>query len=260
MELNILDIAPVITNTDTCIQFLRGRNLLLQDYLCCNNPCSKVKDLKISDNQIFQCKSCRRRYSIRTRSFWEKSKLQLTVLVSLMFFFSKGSSVKQTVQMLCGKVTRFSIITWFNFFRDIMTCYFVNNPVIFDNTTVHIDETFIGGKRKYNRGRIPAVRTRYLVGIVDKNSHKCYIEFVTKRDFINIIPLITHVRPGCTINTDGARVYNMLDQMRFTHNVVIHKDHFCQPCNTTTHKLDRRFLGKFENKTQKFAWKPRPNA
>ena len=43
MGLNILDIAPVISDTKICVQYLRGRNLLLNDYFCCERACSKSK-------------------------------------------------------------------------------------------------------------------------------------------------------------------------------------------------------------------------
>ena len=189
----------------------------------------KVRDSNTSDGEIFQCSTCRCRNSW-IGSFWEKSKLQLTVLFSLLFFFAKGCSVSETVKMLCGKVTKMSVIQWFNYFRDVISCYFVSNPIRFVNTTVHIDETFIGGKRKYNRGRVPNVQTRYLVGIIDNINKKACVQFVPKRDFINIIPLITrHVSPGCTINTDGARVYNHLNSMNYEHNIVIHKENFVNP-------------------------------
>ena len=124
MELNILDLAP---DTQTCIQFLRGRNLLLQDYIYCGNICQKVRDPNVSDNEIFQCSTCHRHCSIRSGSFWAKSKLQLIVLVSLLFFFAKGCSVSEIVKLLCGKVSKMSVIQWFNYFWDVMTCYFQNN-------------------------------------------------------------------------------------------------------------------------------------
>ena len=132
--------------------------------------------------------------------------------------------------MLCGKITKMSVIQWYNYFRDIMTTYYVRNEIIFQNCVIHIDETFIGGKHKYNRGRVPPVRTRFLLGIIDIESKKAFVQFVTKQDFINIIPVITcHVRPGCTINTDGTCVYNALNSMNYIHNVVIHKDNFVNP-------------------------------
>ena len=72
-----------------------------------------------------------------------------------------------------------------------MSTYLSNNPVIFENCTVHVDETFISGKRKYNRGRVPNVTPRWLFGIVNKETHQITMQFVRKRDFINTIPIIT---------------------------------------------------------------------
>ena len=115
------------------------------------------------------------------------------------------------------------------------TCYFSNNFVTFNHTfTVHIDETAIGGKRKYCRGRVPKTKTRWLLGIINKEEHKVFVQFVQKRDFINVIPLITrHVEPGTTIHTDGAKVYKALDNMNYTHKTVIHKENFVNPVDQT---------------------------
>ena len=186
-----MDILPILSNTATCVNFLKGRNLLLQDYICCQVPCSKVKDCKVSDNEVFQCKNCHCRYSIRTKSFWSKSKLPLIVLISVLYFFSKGCTVSQCVSMLCGKITKISVIQWYNYYHDVMTTFYARNEILFRNCIVHIDETFIGGKRKYNRGRVPTVKTWYLLGIVDILSKKAFVQFVQKRDFINIIAIIT---------------------------------------------------------------------
>ena len=124
-----------------------------------------------------------------------------------------------------GKVSKVSIKQWFNYCRDLMTMYLQGNQIVFPNGTIQIDETFIGGKRKYNRGRIPNVSPIYLFGITDKK--KIFLQFVEKQDFINIIPFITrHVSPGVTINTDGAKVYKSLDAMNYIHKTCIHKDHF----------------------------------
>ena len=225
MELDLFDIADVFQNVSSCINFLRGCNLLLQDLLCCNQICSKVRDSSISDKQIFQCKVCAKRQSIRKFSFWTKSKLPLTVLVAVLFFFCQDLSVTQTQKLLKKRISKRGIIQWYTYFRDIMTTYFVNNPVRFtQGCTVYCDETFIGGKRKYNRGRIPAVDPRYLFGIIDNNAHKAFCQFVTKRDHINIIPLITRtVPPGSEIHTDGAAVYQQLQMMNYTHKFVVHK-------------------------------------
>lgn len=51
-----------------------------------------------------------------------------------------------------GNVSKKSVIQWYNYCRDIATTYFARNPVRFNNVTVHCDESFVGGKHKYNRG------------------------------------------------------------------------------------------------------------
>ena len=64
------------------------------------------------------------------------------------------------------------------------------------------------------------------------------MEFVNKRDFLHIIPLITrHVEVGVTINSDGAKVYKALDSMNYVHQTVIHKENFVDPvsgCHTNS--------------------------
>ena len=78
-----------------------------------------------------------------------------------MYFFAQGSNVTETMKFLAGKVTKKSVIQWYTYFRDIMTTYFQNNHIIFENCTVHIDETAIRGKRKYNHGRLPPVKMAF---------------------------------------------------------------------------------------------------
>ena len=233
MDLDLFDVSHLFSNVRECIDFLRGRNLLLSDLLCCNQIASKVMDVSLSDKQIFRCKLCNKCTSIRKGSFWSKSKLPLTVLLAILYFFCQDVSVSETEKMLKKRVKKKAIIQWYNYFRDIMTTYFVNNPIRFNQgTLVHCDETFIGGKRKYGHGRIPAVR--YLFGIYDRMAHKAFIQFVEKCDCDNIIPLITRtVPPGCTIHTDGAAIYKVLDMMNYTHETVIHQREFVS--NTGIH-------------------------
>ena len=234
MNLNILDIAPIISDISMCRGFLRGRNLLLSDYFCCNETCSKVMDCSLSDNEIFQCKICFRRFSIRTGSFWEKSKLPLTILVGLLYFFCNGSTIKEVLSFFDRKITKPTAIQWFNYFRDIMTTYLINFPVTFDNCTVHIDETFIGGKRKYSKGKFPKCKPRYIFGIINKEQHKVYLQFVTKRDHRTLIPIIRNkVTVNCQINSDGASVCKILSNLGYNHKTVIHETNFVNPVDGT---------------------------
>ena len=91
---------------------------------------------------------------------------------------------------------------------------------------IHVDETAIGGKRKYGCGQTLA-KPHWLFGIVDKINHKIHLQFIPFKDKLNILPIINqHVRRGTQINSDGTHVYNSLSNMGFTHEKVIHKNKF----------------------------------
>ena len=86
---------------------------------------------------------------------------------------------------------------------------------------------------------IPKTKTHWLLGIVDKINHKVHVQFIPNKEFLSIILVITrHVRPGCTINTDGANVYKCLSQMSYQHNVVIHKDCYVTPDGIHTNWIE----------------------
>ena len=109
-----------------------------------------------------------------------------------------------------------------------MTTWLTQNPVRFNGNVniINVDETAIGGNRKYARGRFKK-QPRWLFGIVDKNAHKIHLQFIHKRSNLEIHPIIyQHVIHQSTINSDGAKVYKNLPNMGFNHNIVIHKREF----------------------------------
>ena len=108
-------------------------------------------DIALSDQEVFQCNTCKRRSTIRIGSYYYHSTLSLKVHICILYFFSNGSTVSECFKFLEAKCTTKTIIQWHSYYRDIMTTYLAANPVNF-NTLVHVNETAIGGHRKYNRG------------------------------------------------------------------------------------------------------------
>ena len=168
---NIFELSKHISSERNAIQFFRIHGVLKRNYICCGNQCSKVMDVSLTDKEIFQCNSCHRRYSICTNSYFAKSKLKLTVLLSILYFFANSCSVTSCVSFMKGKASKVFIIQWFNFYQDIMTTWLSNNPVQFDDrvNVIHVDKTAVGGKHKYQRGK-HAVRPHWLFGITQKDS------------------------------------------------------------------------------------------
>ena len=221
--LSIIEFSKIICTISNLLEYMRNNGLLTRVYTCvkCDENCTLVRDISLSDTQIFQCsnRQCKARYSIRTGSLFEKSKLSLTKLMTIIYFFCAGSSVGKCVKFT--KVSRRVCIQWYNYCRDICTRYLHDNPVHF-NCSVQIDETALGGKRKYNRGHVRG-KPRWIFGIIDNNATKCYFQFVHDRKGVTLIPIIrAKVVEGNRINSDEAPVYGQLRQW-YTHGTVCHK-------------------------------------
>ena len=140
---------------------------------------------------IFQCNGCHRRYSIRTNSIFFHSRLPLTVLLSLLYLFCLKTSVTSACEHLEGLVSETTVVQWYNYFRDIMLTYLARNPIRFNGAinVLHVDETAIGGKRKYHRGAFRK-EPHWLFRIVDKINHKILLHFLENKDKLTILPII----------------------------------------------------------------------
>jgi len=66
---------------------------------------------------------------------------------------------------------------------------------------VDVDETYFF-HRKYHRGRF--WQGKWVVGILERNSGRCWMEVVARRNAATLEQIITdHVLPGTVIVTDG---------------------------------------------------------
>ena len=51
--MNILEFSRHVQNEQSTVAFLRAQNILKNELVCCNNPCSKVGDISLNDGEIF---------------------------------------------------------------------------------------------------------------------------------------------------------------------------------------------------------------
>ena len=93
--MDILELLNSISDEMKTIQFLQEKNIFRKERYCCHNFCTLVGDVTKSDKHVWQCKTCRKRYSSVKILFFFKSKLTLQVLVLILYFFSNCSTVSQ---------------------------------------------------------------------------------------------------------------------------------------------------------------------
>ena len=225
--MNILEFSGIVGDTYKTIEYLQNHNILRKTFICCRRECYIVKD-KCSDGCIFKCSQCKKRKSICRQSFFEGSKLPLRVLFTILYFFAKNATITQTVDHLKGCITYKTVLQWFIYLREICSLYLIMEPeiVLGDTSIVHLDESYLGHRPKYFhcswRGQ-----QYILFGIIDTVTKKCIIELVPDAKHDTLIPIIRkHVPHGMTIYTDGAKMYQCLEEIGYVHETVIHSDEF----------------------------------
>ena len=145
-KMDILNLVTLFANISTGIRWLQGKGLLCTRKLCslCNIPCNTIED-NGSDGIIFRCTRCKRKYSIRSDSFFAGSRLPLLTIMMIILFFCNKCGVKETVNFLNGRVSKKTVIDWFNFCREVCSSKLLRLNLKFGGPgkVVEIDETHL---------------------------------------------------------------------------------------------------------------------
>ena len=242
--MNILQLAPIIQDVDVTIQYLRDNNLLKTSLEHCGEKCYQIRDRQKTDNWIFRCRKCRRKFSIRTDSIFSKSKLKLQHLLILVYSFANGFSVTCAKKLLKHVVSERTIIQWYSYLREICSVALLNTTITLGQncSVVQIDEANIGSKRKYNRGYKREIE-QCIFGMLDVTTKKCVLKLVQNRKAETLVPIITqYCAPNSAIHSDEAPMYANLTDMGFLHRTVCHTENFVAPNGVHTNNIES-FLG-----------------
>lgn len=191
-----------------------------------------------TDKMRFRCnkRTCRKEKSIRTGSFFERSKLSLTDCMLFLHLWAKGYPGKLILDDF--EISKVTVVDWSRFCRYVCVQHFETSNAMIGGpgTTVEIDET-LAVKRKYERGRV--LRAGWLFGGIERRSDgefRCFLRLVYDRSAQHLTHLIRqHVALGTHIVTDGWAAYANLSQMGYTHSVVNHSENFVTPEDEHTH-------------------------
>ena len=155
--MNVDNLVLLCRSSVGLLEYLRVKCLPPKTKICCGERCNLI-EVNGTDGEIFRCTICWKKYSIRTGSFSQKSKLPLGTLLMAIWYFCENTSVTQTCKYMRGKISKPSVILWFNYCRDICSAWLLKYPIIFGKnkrSIIQVDESFIGAKRKYSKGRLP---------------------------------------------------------------------------------------------------------
>ncbi len=173
---------------------------------------------------LYQCNACRKQFTVTVGTVCERSKISLTKWLLAMFLLSaskKGMSALQLSRMLGISYQS----TWFMMhrIREAMSAGKLPgsfSPLGGANTVVEADETYVGGKAKNRKNRIPPKRP--VVALVERGGqvrsfHVTNVNSETLRPI-----LVKHVNRASYLMTDESPIYPKIGAEFAGHGTVNH--------------------------------------
>jgi transposase-like protein len=172
---------------------------------------------------LFQCNSCREHFTVTVGSVMERSHIPLTKWVlafHLMAASKKGISAHQLHRMLGIQYKS----AWFMAMRIRESMRALSptedGPLGGKNEVVEVDETYVGGKARNQKGKVPPKEA--VVSLVERegrvSSH--HVQEVTAKTLRPI--LVSHIDRKSYLMTDESLVYPTVGKEFSGHGTVNH--------------------------------------
>lgn len=172
------------------------RRIVFGSHMFC--PMCRSRNV-LADHARYRCRVCRGRFSLVSHTWLSNMKLPLTQFWMIVWCWTIQIPVKQTVT-----ITRLSEVTirhWFDQFRHHLP---YNQEVL--EHMVQLDEAYFGGRNG------SALLMAKEVGTGNRKlAYQIIPSTSVVREHVSWF-LQTNVKPGSRLHTDGAKIYDKIDQ------------------------------------------------
>jgi transposase-like protein len=172
---------------------------------------------------LFQCNSCREHFTVTVGSVMERSHIPLTKWVlgfHLMAASKKGISAHQLHRMLGIQYKS----AWFMAMRIRESMRELspneNGPLGGKNKVVEVDETYVGGKERNQKGKVPPKGAVVSLAEREHRVSSHHVQEVTAKTLRPI--LVSHIDRKSYLMTDESLVYPTMGREFTGHGTVNH--------------------------------------
>ena len=182
--------------------------------------------------------------SVKTGTIFGNSNLTIQQIISIFYHFVHRLSETQCAQYVCiSSKSPKTLVKWYNICREVCNSWFwnpENTPKLGGfGTIVEMDETYLPGQPKYNRGRRLGTtwkpEDKWALGLVQRGSLDAIVKQVpANRARTHLVPIIeAHTLAGTIYCSDSWKGYinlpeyvNLEDTSHFTVN---HSKNYVDP-------------------------------
>jgi hypothetical protein len=219
-------------NTPMLVKCFQETGVLYHHIACpdCGSGMSMQVFARYADGLCWHCtkKACGKRVTIRKDSYFEKSRLPLSILFRILYCYMRYDKMLQKYVADIAGVSENTMVEWGNFMRETISNYFLKNPVILGGKhAVQIDESLFGGRRKYHRKNHNIHEQSWVFGMVEETTNLNVFWLVEDRKRDTLMESIrSHIRAGSIIKSDEWTSYASLPEEGFRHLTVNHSMQF----------------------------------
>ena len=210
--------SEVFPNEVSAIEYIEG--LRWADGITCPH-CDGERTSRMKDSQYHQCKDCRKKFTVRTGTVFERSHIPLDKWLYAMYILQTARKGVSSLQ-LSKELGITQKATWFMFHRLREACAIEADKI---DGVVEVDETYIGGKetnkhasKKLRAGR-GTVGKQVVMGMKHRGGSVKAMpvaDTTTKTLEGNVVK---NVETGATVYTDEHAGYQNLNKW-YQHGTV----------------------------------------
>ncbi|HEX4850162.1 MAG TPA: IS1595 family transposase [Puia sp.] len=182
------------------------------------------------DGYVFRCPQCKRRSSLRSGTFLDRSKISLAEFLAILFFHHLDVLQKDVSEILGFSPN--TIMDYSNIIREQCSNVLISEDEKLggEGIRVQVDESVISGAKRSRNKKARPVQEKWVVSSYDTEKKVGMMRRVHDRSRETLIECIKEwCLPGTIVVTDGWRGYSEVGTLGFKHEVVVHEDHFVDP-------------------------------